>query len=592
MIKLIKYLKPYWWQLLLVFILVYIQVETDLKLPDYMAKIINEGIVAENNHLIFSTGLIMLGVALIGAVGTIGVGYFAAKVSTGLARDLRHKVFTKVESFSMQEFDKFSTASLITRSTNDIQQIQMVIFMILRIVVSAPMMGIGAIWKAYRVAPNMSWIIGLGVAILFSLIIFLFAIAINKFKLLQQVVDKLNQVTRENLTGLRVIRAFNREKFEEKKFNQTNRELTQLNLFVNRLMILMQPMVMLIFNLTSVAIVWFGAKLINTDNLSIGNMMAFMQYAMQVIFAFLMLSMVFIMIPRAAVSGDRIAEVLDTKIKIKNPKSAKKFTATQKGVVEFKDVFFSYPNSDEPVLKAITFTALPGQTTAFIGSTGSGKSTLINLIPRFFDVSAGQILIDETDIREVTLKALHDKIGYIPQKGILFSGTIADNIKYGAPDASEKAMTEAAAIAQAETFINKLEDKFNSNIAQGGANVSGGQKQRLAIARAIIKKPEIYIFDDSFSALDFKTDAALRKALAKSIKNTTVLIVTQRISTILNADKILVLDEGKIVGEGTHLELMSNCKVYQEIAASQLSSEELAKEAKRLTNSQRKGDPS
>lgn len=576
MLKLIKYLKPYIWQLIFVLGLIFFQVWTELQLPDYMSKIVNDGIVGENNDLILNIGMQMLVIAIFGAIATIITGFLTSKIATGFSMILREKVFTKIESFSMQEFDKFSTASLITRSTNDIQQLQMVMIMIFRMVLSAPILAIGAVIKAYHMAPSMSWIIALAIAILFGIIIIIFIIAVPKFTLLQKLVDKLNLVTRENLTGLRVIRAFNNEKYEEDKFAQTNKDLTSMNLFVNRLMVILQPTMMLIFNFVTIGVIWVGAQLISTGDLQIGGMMAFMQYAMQVIMSFLMISMIFIMIPRASVSGTRIAEVLDTEPLIKDPLTPVKFIPNIRGSVEFKDVCFAYPHSDTPVLKNINFTSKIGQTTAIIGSTGSGKSTLINLIPRFYDVTEGQVLIDGQDVREVRQAELNDKIGFVPQKGVLFSGTVKSNIKYGAPNATEKELESAAEIAQANDFIQKYKEKFDAPISQGGSNVSGGQKQRLAIARAIIKKPEIYIFDDSFSALDFKTDAALRKALIAETKNSTIIIVTQRVSTILHADQIIVIDEGEIVGKGTHEELIHDCPIYQEIASSQLTKQELS----------------
>jgi ATP-binding cassette subfamily B protein len=575
MTKLIKHLKPYWVSLLGVIILVSIQVAANLKLPDYMAKIVNQGIVGLDNSIVWHTGVEMLLVTLIGAIATIGLGYLASKISTGVSRDIREAVFAKVESFSLAEFNKFSTASLITRSTNDIQQVQTVLGIFLRMVLAAPIMGVGAIIKAYAKAPNMSWIIILGIVIMFIVIATLFIIAMPKFKLLQKLVDKLNLVTRENLTGLRVIRAFNNEEFEKNKFHKTNTDLTNANLFVNRLMVVMQPVMMLLFNLTSVAIVWVGAKFIDSGSLQIGDMMAFMQYAMQVIMSFLMVSIIFIMLPRASVSAERVAEVITTELVIKEPKQSKKSEAKAKGTVEFRNVSFSYLGADTPVLENISFTAKSGETTAFIGSTGSGKTTLISLIPRFYDVDKGEVLVDGVNVKDYMLNDLYKKIGFVPQKGVLFSGTIESNIRYGKPEADEKAVESAAKTAQAMEFIESSEHKFKNNIAQGGQNVSGGQKQRLAIARALLLDPEIYIFDDSFSALDFKTDLKLRAALAKETNKKTVLIVGQRISTIMNAEKIIVLDEGKIVGEGKHSELIKDCSVYREIASSQLSEEEL-----------------
>ena len=448
--------------------------------------------------------------------------------------------------------------------------------MLLRFALMAPLMAVGGIQKALENAPNLTWIIASAVAGLLIIIVMLFAVAVPRFKKLQQLVDKLNLVTRENLTGLRVVRAFHNEKIEQTKFQRVNNELNGLNLFVNRLMMALDPVMMLVMNLTSIAIVWFGAWLVDAGTLEIGNMMAFLQYAMQVIISFLMISMVFIMVPRAAVSVRRVSEILNTQPSITDPKQPNHLPADGVGKIEFRDVTFSYPGADLPVLSGINFTAEPGQTTAFIGSTGSGKSTLINLIPRFYDVSAGQILLDGVDIRNVTLSELTSRIGYVPQKGVLFSGTVASNITYGNQKASRKELEKATQIAQAAEFINELDSAYDSSIAQGGSNVSGGQRQRLSIARALATQAQIYIFDDSFSALDFKTDARLRRALAKEMKHKTMLIVAQRINTIMNADKIIVLDEGKIVGQGTHAELMQSCRIYQEIAASQLSDGELA----------------
>ncbi len=575
MFKLFKYLQPYKFQLIALIILVFGAVAATLELPGYMAKIINDGIVQSNSNIIFYNGFWMLLIAFGGVICTIGVGYLSSKIATGFSRDIRNNVFARVESFSLIEFNKFSTASLITRSTNDIQQIQMVSVMLLRMVLQAPIMGLWAIFKAYHLAPSLSWVIALAVAILLGVILIMFTVALPKFKILQKLVDRLNLVARENLTGLRVIRAFNNEKVEQAKFDRANIDLTATNLFVNRLMVVMQPTMMLILNLTSVLVVWLGAHLINAGNLSIGNMIAFMQYAMQVIMAFLMISIVFIMVPRASVSAGRINEVLETEPVIKNPENPVFVKDLCGGVVEFINVTFRYPGADIPVLENISFKAQAGATTAFIGSTGSGKSTLINLIPRFYDVSSGAVLLNGVNVRDYNLNDLYNKIGYIPQKGVLFSGTVESNIKYGAPEASMAELKKSTKISQAEEFIENLGDGLMAPIAQGGANISGGQKQRLAIARALIKNPEIYIFDDSFSALDFKTDSSLREALKQETTNKTVLIVAQRISTILAAEKIIVLDKGKIVGTGTHLELFKSCDVYREIASSQLSENEL-----------------
>ena len=578
MLKLFKYLKPYIWLIIPLIILIYLQVMANLSLPDLMAKIVDNGIIGGDMNAIIKNGLIMLGVTLGGGIAAVGVGFLSARTATGFARDVRQKVFKKVEGFSIVEFNKFSTASLITRSTNDIQQIQSTTLMILRLVIMAPLMAIGGLQKAMENAPGLSWIIAVAVISLLVVIIVLFVAALPKFKLLQKMVDKLNLVTRENLTGLRVVRAFNKEKTEENKFNDANTDLMKLNLTVNRMMIIMQPFMNLVMNMALIAIVWFGAHLVSERLIDVGNMMAFMQYATQVIMSFLMISMLFIMIPRASVSAKRVNEVIDTDISIKDPeesKKVKKAPGRGSGRVEFRDVTFTYPDAEAPVLSGVNFTAEPGQTTAIIGSTGSGKSTLIGLIPRFYDVSAGQILIDNVDIRDQKLSDLYSQIGYVPQKGVLFSGSIKSNVAYGNTEASAEEIENAIKVSQSKDFVQKKEDGVNASISQGGANVSGGQKQRLSIARALAVKPKVYIFDDSFSALDFKTEAKLKKELKKETKNKTVLIVAQRISTIINADKIIVMNEGKIVGEGTHQELLKNNSVYQEIASSQLSEEEL-----------------
>ena len=555
----------------------YAMVMANLWLPDKMSEIVNNGIIKQDMPAIWHNGLAMILVTAAGGLCSIVIGFLAARIATGMAQKLRTELFERVESFALADFNKFSTASLITRSTNDIQQIQMTSILLLRLALMAPIMAIGGLQKAIHNAPNLSWIIALAVSVLLVVIAVLFVIAVPRFKKLQTLVDKLNLVTRENLVGLKVIRAFHNEKIEQKKFQQANAELNKMNLFVNRLMMLLDPIMTLVMNFSSVAIVWFGAHLISSGNLQIGNMMAFLEYAMQVIISFLLLSMVFIMVPRAAVSVKRVGEVLDTLPSIVDPQSPQQLPHDATGKIEFKGVTFTYPDADLPVLSNINFTAEPGQTTAFIGSTGSGKSTLINLIPRFYDVSAGQILLDGVDIRQLKLEYLYDQIGYVPQKGVLFSGTIASNIKYGNAKASQKLVEKSAKIAQATEFISELKNGYKNDIAQGGSNVSGGQRQRLSIARAIAVEPNVYIFDDSFSALDFKTDATLRSALAKETKHQTVLIVGQRINTIMNADKIIVLDEGKIVGQGTHQELMKDCEVYQEIAASQLSEDDLQK---------------
>ena len=567
----------YWLMFIILVGFTYAMVMANLWLPDKMSEIVNNGIIKQDMPAIWHNGLAMILVTAAGGLCSIVIGFLAARIATGMAQKLRTELFERVESLALADFNKFSTASLITRSTNDIQQIQMTSILLLRLALMAPIMAIGGLQKAIHNAPNLSWIIALAVSVLLVVIAVLFVIAVPRFKKLQTLVDKLNLVTRENLVGLKVIRAFHNEKIEQKKFQQANTELNKMNLFVNRLMMLLDPIMTLVMNFSSVAIVWFGAHLISSGNLQIGNMMAFLEYAMQVIISFLLLSMVFVMVPRAAVSVKRVGEVLDTLPSIVDPQLPQQLPHDATGKIEFKDVTFTYPDADLPVLSSINFTAEPGQTTAFIGSTGSGKSTLINLIPRFYDVSAGQILLDGVDIRQLKLEDLYDQIGYVPQKGVLFSGTIASNIKYGNAKASQKLVEKSAKIAQAAEFIRELKNGYKNDISQGGSNVSGGQRQRLSIARAIAVEPNVYIFDDSFSALDFKTDAKLRSALATETKHKTVLIVGQRINTIMNADKIIVLDEGKIVGQGTHQELMKNCEVYQEIAASQLSEDDLQK---------------
>ena len=530
-----------------------------------------------SNYVLIS-GAYMLLLAIVGAIFTVLVSLLASRTAAGLARDMRRDVFTKVESFSNAEFDKFSTASLITRTTNDITQVQQVAVMMIRMLLYAPIMGIGGVIMAVNKSVAMSWIMATAVLILLAIILIVFFIAMPKFKLVQKQVDRLNLVTRESLSGLMVIRAFGTQRFEEQRFDTANADLTKTNLFVNRVMVIIMPLIMFMMNAISLLIMWFGAKQIEASAMQVGDLMAYIQYAMQVIMSFLMLSMMFIMIPRAAVSADRIAEVLATKPTVIDPPTPA-VPAQIKGEIVFKDVVFRYGGAEEDVLQNISFTAIPGQTTAFIGSTGSGKSTLINLIPRFYDVTAGQILFDGVDIRDMSQKELRSHIGYVPQKGVLFSGDISSNLSYGIADFSasddESALRKAAEVAQAAEFIDTSPEGMHREIAQDGANVSGGQKQRLSIARAIARNPAVYIFDDSFSALDFKTDAALRRALAGHTSDATVIIVAQRVGTIMNADNIIVLDDGRIAGQGTHRELLESCETYREIAYSQLSAAEL-----------------
>lgn len=528
------------------------------------------------NSYILRTGAKMIGLAFLGMFASVMVGLLASRVAARTGRDLRSRVFKKVVGFSNAEFDHFSTASLITRSTNDIQQIQMLVVMLLRMVMYAPIMAAGGIIKVFRTNVDMSWIIGLAVVLILLLVLVLFIVAMPKFKILQNMVDRLNLVTREILTGLSVIRAFSTEKYEEKRFDNANKDLMKTNLFVNRAMTFMMPVMMLVMNGITILIVWNGAHGIDNGNMQVGDMMAFIQYTMQIIMSFLMICMVSIMLPRAAVAADRVDEILASKTAIEDPENPETLPAGNKGEVVFDHINFRYPGAEEDVLHDIHFTAKPGQTTAIIGSTGSGKSTLVNLIPRFYDVTGGRILIDGTDIREITQHELRDKLGYVPQKGVLFSGTIESNILYGNPDGTKAEMEEAASIAQATEFIEEKRKKYDSPIAQGGTNVSGGQKQRLSIARAIAKKPDVFIFDDSFSALDYKTDVTLRAALKEKTQDSTVIIVAQRISTILHAEQIIVLDEGRIAGIGTHKELLKNCDAYYQIASSQLSEKELA----------------
>lgn len=531
----------------------------------------------QTDYLVMS-GLKMLGMALLIMLAAVTVTFLSSRVASYMGRNLRNQVYRKVISFSGAELNKFSTASLITRSTNDIQQIQMLATMIFRIVLYAPILGVGGVIKVFQTDMSMTWILALAVGLILLVVAVLFGVAMPKFTLLQNLIDKLNLVTRETLTGIMVIRAFSTEKHEEERFEEANRRLTKTNLFVNRVMTFMMPLMMLIMNGISVLIVYNGAYAVDSGTMQVGNMMAFIQYAMQIIMSFLMITMMSIMIPRANVSAKRIDEILRTEVSIHDPETAKHGDADVKGLVEFEHVSFAYPGAEENVLNDISFTAGKGQTVAFIGSTGSGKSTLVNLIPRLFDVTEGSIRVDGVDVREMELKDLRGKLGYVPQKGVLFSGTIDSNLRYGRTDATEEQIKRAAEIAQAWEFISEKPEGVDSPIAQGGTNVSGGQKQRLSIARAVAKEPEIYIFDDSFSALDYKTDVVLRRALKQETQDATTLIVAQRISTILHADNIIVLDNGCVAGQGTHKELMQTCDVYRQIAMSQLSEEELANE--------------
>ncbi|MEF2734628.1 MAG: ABC transporter ATP-binding protein [Blautia sp.] len=533
---------------------------------------------ALQTQYILISGLKMLGLALLAMGAAIMVTFLSSQVAATLGKNLRNHVYRKVISFSGEELNHFSTASLITRSTNDVQQVQLLFTLLFRIVLYAPILGIGGVYKVFQTDASMTWILGLAVVVIMLFVALLFKIAMPKFTKLQYLIDELNLVSREILTGVPVIRAFSREKHEEERFEEANARLTKTNLFVNRCMTFMMPVMMLIMNGVTVLIVWNGSHAVNDGTMQVGNMMAFMQYAMQIIMAFLMITMMSIMIPRAKVAATRINEVLETQVSIHDPEHTEETKEELKGDVVFEHVGFAYPGADEESLTDIDFHAKKGETVAFIGSTGSGKSTLVNLIPRFFDVTSGRILVDGVEIRSLKLHDLRQKIGYVPQKGVLFSGTIDSNIRYGKPEVTQDEVKRAAQIAQAWDFIQEKEEGVNSAIAQGGSNVSGGQKQRLSIARAIAKEPEIYIFDDSFSALDYKTDVVLRRALKKETKDATTLIVAQRISTILHADKILVLDEGKVVGQGTHKELLKTCEVYRQIAISQLSEEELADE--------------
>lgn len=573
--KLIKFLKPYTVAVVAVIVFVFAQSISELYLPTLMSDIVDIGIVNGDIKYIIKIGGIMLIVAAGGTIFTILASFLSSRVAAGFGRDLRNQVFSKVESFSIEEFEKIGTSSLITRTTNDITQIQQVVFMILRMMISAPLMCIGGIIMAVSRDAELSLVIVIVIPIIASLIFLIAKKGVPLFKVMQTKIDKLNLILREELTGIRVIRAFNRSEHEKERFNKANLDLTKTASKAFKIMVSLMPLMMLLLNLTTISIIWFGGLRIDSGRMQVGDLMAFIQYVMQIMFSLFMLSMMFVMIPRASVSTNRINQVLEMETNIKDPKQPKKNTG-KKGLVEFKNVSFSYPGAERPVLNNLSFCAQSGKVTAIIGGTGSGKSTVINLIPRFYDIDSGSILINGIDIREMSQKELRAKIGFVPQKAVLFSGTIADNIRYGKENATVDEIQHAVDIAQATDFIINMKDGFDSQISQGGTNISGGQKQRLSIARALVRKPEIYLFDDSFSALDFKTDAKLRIALKKEIKDSTVIIVAQRVSTIMDADQILVLDEGEIVGIGKHKELLNTCKVYREIVSSQLSEEELA----------------
>lgn len=581
MLKSIKYLKPYFWQCLLIVLGVALQVYTALELPALSSDIMNKGVAESNMSFIFQTGLFMLGITALGSLGSIISSYFSAKVSSRVSMDMRKDIFAKVMSLSFTDVEKFSTASLITRTTADIWTVQRTLIMSLTMMVRVPFMAIGAIIQAFRTAPNMTWIIAVSVAILFIQAAILISLAIPKFKVYQKILDKINSITRENLTGIKVIRALNKQKYEENKFERSNEKLKTTDIYISKVMAFQQPVVNLVFNLSAVLIIFIGVSNLHTDISYLGRMIAFSQYSAQVLMSFLFLTFLFVMIPRGNVSSKRISEVLETKSQI-TFKDQMTETPSEVPSVEFKHVTFSYGKKSEAIIEDISFVAKAGQTTAFIGSTGSGKSTLINLVPRFFDATEGEVLINNLNIKEYTENALMDKIGYVPQRGYLFTGTVRSNILYGVENLKKSEldarMRHAAKIAQAEEFITKLKDQYDAPISQGGTNVSGGQRQRLAIARALAKQPEILIFDDAFSALDMKTDKKLREDLKSEIRDTVVLIVAQRISTIKEAEQIIVLDQGKMVGKGTHLELLKKCKVYQEIAKSQFSEEEFADE--------------
>jgi ATP-binding cassette subfamily B protein len=576
MLKLFRFLKPYWPSIAAILGLTFIGVMADLRLPNLMADIINNGVMSGDTAYILKIGLRMILVTGISILSAICSSFFSSRASAFFGRDVRRAVFSKVESYGLREFDEFGTATLITRSTNDVTQIQNVTVMVLRMMVHAPMMAIGAIIMALREDRQLAIVFAVAVPVLGACIGIVASIAMPWFKRIQQKVDKLNLVLREGLIGIRVIRAFNRTRREEERFDQANEDITRTYVTVNRIMAFAMPLVMVIMNLTTLSILWFGVVRIDSGGMPVGSLSAFIQYAFQVLFSFMMMAMMFIMVPRASAAAERINEVLAVEPSIADPESPEAVDATRRGDVEFRDVSFSYHGAEQPALRDVSFHARCGEVTAIIGSTGSGKSTLVKLIPRFYDASAGTVLVDGMDVRRMRQEDLRRRIGYVPQKAALFSGTIAENLRFGAEEADDAALREAAEIAQAAGFIEGFEGKYEHKIAQGGSDVSGGQKQRLSIARALARKPEIYIFDDSFSALDFKTDAKLRAALKGRLKGSTVILIAQRIGTVMDADRIIVLDEGRVVGMGKHRELLSSCPVYREIAQSQLSEEEIA----------------
>ena len=573
--KLFKYLKPYKWQTVIVVVLTTVQALSQLYLPTLMADIVNKGVVSADIALIIQTGLIMLGFTLIVTVSTIVGRFFATRTAVGFARDLRRDIFKKVESYSLREFDKIGTASLVTRSTNDVTQIQNVFVMILSMLLAAPIMAIGGIIMALRTDAGLTWLVGAAIGVMVIVILVIALKAIPLFKSIQKKIDRVNLVLREGLTGIRVIRAFNKNKYETQRFDGANKDLTDTSVAAYRWMGVLMPTIMMLFSVSMVAVVWFGGLRVGAGQTNVGDLMAFQQYMMQVMFAIVMATMLFVMLPRASASAERINEILDMDISIVD-KTDKVPITTCNGCVEFRDVSFSYFGAEEPAIEGISLSAKPGEVTAIIGGTGSGKSTLVKLIPRFYDATKGQVLVNGVDVRDFPQLALREKIGFVPQKINLMSGTIAKNVRYGKEDATDEQVLEALETAQASEFVDELKDGIESIVAQGGTNYSGGQKQRISIARALVRKPEVYIFDDSFSALDFKTDAKLRRAMKGEIGGATVFIVAQRVSTVMNADNIIVLDDGKVVGQGKHRDLLESCTTYKEIVKSQLSLEEMA----------------